>query len=84
MGPLHELEQPWPGQPDRIYYLATPPDVFPVIAERLGDARSTRDRSRSRIVVEKPFGHDLTSARVLNHTLLRYLGSVPQAVPGSL
>ena len=72
VGPLHELEQHWPGQADRIYYLATPPDVFPVIAERLGDARLTRDRSRSRIVVEKPFGRDLASARALNHTLLRY------------
>ena len=72
VGPLHELEKQWPGQVDRIYYLATPPEVFPVIAERLGDARLTRDRSRSRIVVEKPFGRDLASARALNHTLLRY------------
>jgi glucose-6-phosphate 1-dehydrogenase len=52
-----------------IFYLSTPPEEFEVITQKLGKAKLSRDRKRSRIVIEKPFGRDLTSARVLNHKL---------------
>lgn len=57
-----------------LFYLATPPQFFGVIGEQLGKAKLVRDvedRSGwSRIIVEKPFGRDLDSARALNKQLL--------------
>jgi len=50
----------------RFYYCATPPDAYPQIVARLGESNMHRD---ARIVVEKPFGHDLESARALNRSL---------------
>jgi glucose-6-phosphate 1-dehydrogenase len=54
-----------------IFYLATPPDVFAVIAEQLGRAGlgNEHDGAWRRIVVEKPFGTDLASAHQLNEQL---------------
>jgi len=52
---------------NRLFYLATPPALYPLIVEQLG--RSGLNRSDSgwvRIIIEKPFGHDLESARRLN------------------
>lgn len=55
-----------------VFYLATPPAVFPHVVRGLAAADLNRkgDSSR-RIVVEKPLGHDLTSARDLNAELAR-------------
>ena len=53
---------------NRVYYLATVPNVFAAVAERLKEAglhEATAD-AFVRIVVEKPFGHDLTSAEQLD------------------
>lgn len=50
----------------RLYYCATPPSAFPVIARRLGECEL---QAGSRIVIEKPFGRDLESARELNRIL---------------
>jgi glucose-6-phosphate 1-dehydrogenase len=49
-----------------LYYLAIPPSMFAVVAEHLS---AVTDVQGSRIVVEKPFGRDLASARELNATL---------------
>ena len=49
------------------YYLAIPPGLFGMVVEQLGKAGCTHG---ARVVVEKPFGHDLLSAQELNHTLL--------------
>jgi glucose-6-phosphate 1-dehydrogenase len=60
------------GIPDHyIFYLATPPDQFAVIAEQLGRAglAEERDGTWRRLVVEKPFGTDLASAQQLNERL---------------
>jgi glucose-6-phosphate 1-dehydrogenase len=53
---------------NRIFYLATPPDAYPVILERLSSSglSSERDGRFARVIIEKPFGHDLASARQLN------------------
>ncbi len=54
----------------RIYYLAVPPQFFPVISEILGRNGMVTDPERggpfTRVIIEKPFGHDLASARELN------------------
>ncbi|KZS62669.1 glucose-6-phosphate dehydrogenase [Mycobacterium ostraviense] len=53
---------------NHAFYLAIPPKAFPVVSEQLhksGLARPQSDRW-SRVVIEKPFGHDLDSARDLN------------------
>jgi len=52
---------------NRVYYLAVPPPAFPTIVEALGKRRSTTGWTR--LIVEKPFGHDLASARELNAML---------------
>lgn len=54
-----------------LFYLATPPRFFGEIATQLGQAGLAHesDDDWRRIVVEKPFGNDLDSARALNHTL---------------
>ena len=52
---------------NRVYYLAVPPGAFPTIVEELGKRRSASGWTR--LIVEKPFGHDLESARGLNAML---------------
>ena len=52
----------------RLFYCATPPSAFPLIVSRLGECRA---QQRSRIVIEKPFGSDLQSARELNRVVRR-------------
>ncbi len=51
-----------------LYYLAIPPDAFPVVVAALGRMGGTE---QARVVVEKPFGRDLASAQSLNRTLHR-------------
>ena len=55
--------------PNCLFYLATPPSVIAPVAEQLraaGLSRPGEGRGWARLVVEKPFGHDLASARTLN------------------
>ena len=54
-------------QGGRLFYLAVPPPMFPVIVEQLGKIGANTPTSR--IVVEKPFGHSLDSARQLSDTI---------------
>lgn len=57
-------------QGNRLFYLATPPHLYPVIVARLGQAGLQHSPNGwTRIVVEKPFGHDLKSARELDAQL---------------
>ena len=59
------------GRAERpLYYLEVPPALFGPIVEHLGAARLLRE---GRVAVEKPFGHDLASARELNARLHRLL-----------
>ncbi len=51
------------------HYLAIPPSVFPGVVEKLHVASCTREGAR--VIIEKPFGRDLESARSLNDTLYR-------------
>jgi glucose-6-phosphate 1-dehydrogenase len=54
-----------------VFYLEIPPSLFGRVVEGLAGARLTKG---ARVAVEKPFGHDLASARALNAELHRYLG----------
>jgi glucose-6-phosphate 1-dehydrogenase len=53
---------------NRVYYLAVPPVAFATIVDVLGKRRSNA-KGWTRLIVEKPFGHDLASARDLNAML---------------
>jgi glucose-6-phosphate 1-dehydrogenase len=53
---------------DRLFYLATAPEFFAGIVENLGaQGMANPERGKTAVVIEKPFGHDLDSARELNH-----------------
>jgi glucose-6-phosphate 1-dehydrogenase len=57
---------------NRVFYLSTAPEFFPVIVEALGEAKLNRRKDAEvRVVIEKPFGYDLESARKLNRRVLR-------------
>ena len=51
---------------NRLFYLATPPSLYPIIAEQLGQAGLNHSGGWTRIIIEKPFGRDLESACALN------------------
>jgi glucose-6-phosphate 1-dehydrogenase len=59
------------GAAHPLYYLEIPPSLFASVVESLAEAGLT---SGARVAVEKPFGHDLASARQLNADLRRHLG----------
>jgi glucose-6-phosphate 1-dehydrogenase len=78
---LRHLDQKHATGGHRLYYLATPPTTFEPIIENLGavlhDAASRPyygggDGGWQRIIIEKPFGRDLPSARSLNRLVHRY------------
>jgi len=57
---------------NRIYYLSTPPSQYPDIIQNLGAAGLNRSRKGwTRIIIEKPFGRDLASARELNRQVAK-------------
>jgi glucose-6-phosphate 1-dehydrogenase len=58
-----------------LFYLATPPQVFAPIVQRLGDAGLVREEEGRwrRVIIEKPFGHDLASAQALDRDILGVL-----------
>ena len=64
-----QMDAAWKVKAARIFHLATPPAMVRVIPKLLADAGLNRNRARDRIVVEKPLGHDLDSAREMNRTL---------------
>jgi len=66
---LSAREKKWGAEANRIFYLALPPSMIETVARHLAASKLNQDRKRARIVVEKPFGHDLASARNLNRLL---------------
>jgi glucose-6-phosphate 1-dehydrogenase len=65
-----ERERGLPG--NRVFYLALPPAVFAPTIEGLGGAGLNESPGWTRLVIEKPFGTDLDSARELNRRLHRH------------
>jgi glucose-6-phosphate 1-dehydrogenase len=74
---LEELDHTHGTRGNRIYYLAVSPEFFATIIDHLGEAGLIYPRQQetpwSRVVIEKPFGHDLASARALNREVSRVL-----------
>ncbi len=66
---LAAKDKEWNTGANRIFYLAVPPSMIDTISQGLAKARLNKDRDRARIVVEKPFGRDLASAKALNRGL---------------
>jgi glucose-6-phosphate 1-dehydrogenase len=72
---LREMESVHQTRGNVVFYLATPPDFFGDIVERLGAAGLTKEDGASfrRVIIEKPFGDSYDSARDLNARLRRVL-----------
>ncbi|HEX5555138.1 MAG TPA: glucose-6-phosphate dehydrogenase, partial [Chitinophagaceae bacterium] len=67
---VKEKQKQWGAHPNVVFYLAVAPQLVPVIARHLGKLNICSDTKFTRIVVEKPFGHDLKSAHELNKLLM--------------
>lgn len=72
---LDKFDQSEGTQGNRLYYLATPPSTYTTVIQQLGKAGLVKSGDEkdsagfTRIIVEKPFGSDLDSARALNAEL---------------
>jgi glucose-6-phosphate 1-dehydrogenase len=67
---LNELDEQRGTSGNRVYYLAVPPDAIATLVQHIGERRSSEGWRR--MIVEKPFGRDLASARELNTEILGY------------
>ena len=70
---LEELERAHQLNGNRLFYLATPPDIYPLVVEQLhkaGLAKHPNGQLWVRIIIEKPYGRDLASAQKLNESVL--------------
>jgi glucose-6-phosphate 1-dehydrogenase len=65
---VKRAEQEIGGSPRRLYHLAVPPAAFTSVVGMLGNTGLATDRTR--VIIEKPFGTDLASARALNRAVL--------------
>src|SRR5579872_3122095 len=74
---LQQLDQRYRTGGSRIFYTATPASLYGGIVQQLHDCGLTQpdggEGAFVRIIVEKPFGHDLATAKTLNAELLAYL-----------
>lgn len=74
---LAELDPKFDTHGNRVFYLSTPPSYFPVIIEKLHAHKMIYDvedqQKWSRVIIEKPFGRDLTSAISLQQHILKHL-----------
>jgi len=70
---LEKLDQEHSTHGNYFFYLATAPDFFGPIVEQLASAGLTEEKDHywRRVIVEKPFGHDIDSAKTLNQQLLK-------------
>ena len=67
-----QKEQEFGERPVIIFYMAVAPQLVPAIVKNLSLLPFCTDTKCTRIVVEKPFGHDLESARQMNELLAKY------------
>jgi glucose-6-phosphate 1-dehydrogenase len=68
-GGFARVKQALGGAQRPLHYLAIPPSAFPAVIKQLHESGLAKD---ARVVVEKPFGRDLASARSLNETIRAY------------
>lgn len=74
---LHRLDTQFGTKKNRVFYLSTQPSFFPLVIEKLSQHRliytdQVHDKW-SRIIIEKPFGHDLRSAEQLQQEISQHL-----------
>jgi glucose-6-phosphate 1-dehydrogenase len=75
---LKELDTKFGTKGNRVFYLSTPPSYFPLIIKKLGTHGLIYDPAKiqtrwSKVIIEKPFGHDLASAYELQKEISQYL-----------
>uniref|UniRef100_B8HQT0 Glucose-6-phosphate 1-dehydrogenase n=1 Tax=Cyanothece sp. (strain PCC 7425 / ATCC 29141) TaxID=395961 RepID=B8HQT0_CYAP4 len=66
---LLELDQQRGTRGNRVFYLSVAPNFFPEAIRQLGAAGMLADPLKTRLVIEKPFGRDLSSAQALNRVV---------------
>ena len=74
---LAKLDQSVGTGGNRLFYLSTPPNTFEPIIERLGERQTHQAGAAGtwqRVIIEKPFGRDLASAKSLNQLLIKNFG----------
>jgi glucose-6-phosphate 1-dehydrogenase len=67
---LKQLDEERSTRGNRLFYFSVPPDAIATLVQELGERRT--DEGWTRLIIEKPFGHDLHSAQQLNALLQRY------------
>jgi len=67
---ITQLKEEWKQEASILYYCAVSPDFFCTIADNISKSKLGNNNKTSRIIIEKPFGRDLESARTLNAKLL--------------
>jgi glucose-6-phosphate 1-dehydrogenase len=70
---LEEMDKEYQLGGNRLFYLATPPEVYPRVVKQLGEAGLARpkgEKSWTRVIIEKPFGRDGATAGALNREVL--------------
>jgi glucose-6-phosphate 1-dehydrogenase len=72
---INKIEKDLGRDVQRLFYISTPPSVFEPIIKNLGSSGMAQahvhSKLASKVVIEKPFGHDLESARELNSEINR-------------
>ncbi|MBD0394690.1 MAG: glucose-6-phosphate dehydrogenase, partial [Microcoleus sp. C1-bin4] len=66
---LAELDEERRTRGNHIFYLSVSPNFFPEAIRQLGAAQMLADPLKNRLVIEKPFGRDLSSAKALNRVV---------------
>ncbi len=66
---LEQLDETYQTEGNRIFYLAMAPEFFGEIAQSIKREGLTNTKGYSRLIIEKPFGHNLASAQVLNEQI---------------
>ena len=67
---IASLKEDWKQTASILYYCAVSPNLFCTIAENISKSKLDSNLETSRIIIEKPFGSDLESAKALNSKLL--------------
>ncbi|MCB1112384.1 MAG: glucose-6-phosphate dehydrogenase [Chlamydiia bacterium] len=75
---LSDLDKQYGTKGNRVYYLSTQPSFFPLIIKKLHEHKliydvNNEEKQWSRVIIEKPFGHDLRSAQELQTEITHYL-----------
>lgn len=72
---ITEVQKTWNLPGNVLFYLAISPSFFGKVVEQLGNAGLTEEKPEAwhRVIIEKPFGHDLQSARDLNVDLIKHV-----------